>query len=60
MFEVGVLIPKDMEKSEILNAFFASIFTSKTVLEQSQAPEARGKVWNETYPNGRKTRLKRT
>ena len=39
-----------MEKSEILNAFFASLFTSKTVLEESQAPGTRGKVWNKTYP----------
>ena len=36
-----------MEKTEVLGAFFASVFTSKTGLRESQAPETRGKVWKE-------------
>lgn len=41
-----MLITKQMEKFEILSTFFASTFPSKTVLEESQAPENRGEVWN--------------
>ena len=30
-----------MEKAEVLNAFFASVLTSKTSIEKSQVPETR-------------------
>ena len=35
-----------MEKAEVLKALFGSVSTSKTSLQESQAPETRGKVWN--------------
>ena len=37
---------QDMEKAEVLNAFFTSVFTSKTGLQESQAPETSGKGWS--------------
>lgn len=36
-----------MEKTVVLGAFFASVFTSKTDLQESQAPEAEGRAWNQ-------------
>ncbi|KAK4828295.1 LOW QUALITY PROTEIN: hypothetical protein QYF61_024960 [Mycteria americana] len=35
-----------MEEAEVLNAFFASVFIRKTGLQESQAPETRGKDWS--------------
>jgi len=36
-----------MEKTEVLNAAFALVFTRKTYLQESQVPEVPRKVWNE-------------
>lgn len=38
---------QDMEKAEVLNAFSISASTSKTSLQESQAPGISGKGWNE-------------
>lgn len=42
----GKLVTNDMEKAEVLSAFFASVSTSKTSLQEFQAPETREEVSN--------------
>jgi len=37
-------VTNDMEKAKILNAAFVLVFTRKNVFQESQVPEARGKV----------------
>lgn len=41
--EVGDVVSKDMEKFEVLNAIFASVFTTTTVPQEKQALGTRGK-----------------
>ena len=40
----GALVTQDMEKAEVINEFFTSIFTGKTSLQESQPQKIRGKV----------------
>lgn len=40
------LVTQEMEKAEVLNAAFASAFTSKTGPQRPQVPGTRGKVWS--------------
>ena len=47
--EMEDLAIQDMEKIEVLNVSFTSVFTSKTSLQESQAPETRGKGWSKQY-----------
>lgn len=42
----GTTVTQNMEKAEVLTAFFLSVFACKTVLQDSQVPKTRMKVWN--------------
>ena len=44
--ETGGLVTQDMEEAEVLNASFASAFTSKTSLQELQVPVTRAKGWS--------------
>lgn len=37
---------KDMKQPEFLKVFFTSVLTDKIYLQESQATETSGKVWN--------------
>ena len=49
--EGGDLVMEDTEKVELLNAFFASVFTAKAGPQESQTPKVRDETWRkEDFP----------
>lgn len=42
--EAGALVAKGMEKGKVLKAFFISVFTGNTSLQESHTSESIGKV----------------
>ncbi|GAB0204864.1 mitochondrial enolase superfamily member 1 [Grus japonensis] len=57
--EVGALVTEDTEKTELLSAAFASIFTAKAGPQESQTLEVREKVWRkEDLPSVEEDRVR--
>ena len=48
--ETGDLATWDMEKAEILNDFFASVFTGKCSCHTAQVAEGKGRDWENEEP----------
>ena len=48
--ETGDLVTRDMEKAEVLNDFFASVFTSKCSSHTTQVAEGKGRDWENEEP----------
>jgi len=44
--KTGDVVLQDMEKAQVMNAAFASVFASKPCFQESQVPEMTGKGWS--------------
>jgi len=48
--ETGDLVTQDMEKAEVLNGFFALVFTGKGSSHTAQVTEGKGRAWENEEP----------